>query len=156
MSLAPSPETVNERNNLEKEIQNRDLIGEEKKAFVKIRINQGEYRKQLLKLYDHCCLCKVSDTRLLIASHIKPWADSNEMEKVDPYNGLLLCPNHDKLFDQGFITVNPDKTISISSSLSQTDRVFMNISDDMKVECDDGCIKYFKYHLDNIFIDIPL
>ena len=75
------------------------------------------------------------------------------MEKVDPYNGLLLCPNHDKLFDQGFITVNPDKTISISSSLSQTDRAFMNISDDMKVECKDGCEKYFEYHRDIVFID---
>lgn len=153
-SNAISPETVNERNDLEKEIKKRNLIGEEKKAFVKIRINQGEYRKKLLKMYNHCCLCQVSDARLLIASHIKPWSDSNEMEKVDPYNGLLLCPNHDKLFDQGLITINPDKSITISSSLSQTDRVFMNISDDMKVECEDGCIEYFKYHRDNILIDI--
>lgn len=150
-SNAVSPEAVNERNDLEKEIKKRNLIGEEKKAFVKVRINQGEYRKQLIKIYKHCCLCKISDTRLLIASHIKPWADSNEKEKVDPYNGLLLCPNHDKLFDQGLITVNPDKTITISSTLTKTDRVLMNISEDMKVECDDGCLKYFDYHRENIF-----
>jgi predicted restriction endonuclease len=41
---------------------------------------------------------------LLIASHIKPWAKCDGNEKVDVYNGFLLSPNFDRLFDQGFIT----------------------------------------------------
>ena len=56
----------------------------------------------LKKYHSKCCLCGVDDDALLVASHIKPWAKSDEHEKLDLDNGLLLCPNHDKLFDLAF------------------------------------------------------
>lgn len=44
--------------------------------------------------------------RLIVASHIKPWADSNNRERRDPRNGVAACPTHDAAFDRGLITVN--------------------------------------------------
>jgi predicted restriction endonuclease len=54
--------------------------------------------------------------KFLIASHIKPWRDSNNEEKLDGNNGLLLSPHLDKLFDKGFISFSELGEILISSS----------------------------------------
>ena len=70
----------------------------------KAREGQGKYREQLLEQCRYCPITMISDERLLIASHIKPWAASSDVEKVDPYNGYMLSPMIDKLFDRGFIT----------------------------------------------------
>ena len=55
-----------------------------------------------------CPFTKISDERLLIASHIKPYAicmkEGREDQAVDYFNGLALTPTYDKLFDQGYIT----------------------------------------------------
>jgi hypothetical protein len=67
-----------------------DLIGEEREAVIKVRVNQSRFRQGLLKKYDHCCLCAVSNPELLTASHIKPWAVSSPDEKTDYDNGTKL------------------------------------------------------------------
>ena len=51
---------------------------------------------------------------LLVASHIKPWSISDANEKLDIHNGLLMCPNHDKLFDRGYISFDDTGRILIS------------------------------------------
>ena len=51
-----------------------------------------------------CCLSGLDVTELLRTSHIKPWRDSNNVERLDPYNGLLLSPAYDAAFDTGLIT----------------------------------------------------
>lgn len=53
-----------------------ELLGQEKEAVVKTRINQDIFRKRLVMRYKHCCLCSVNNEKLLIASHIKPWSDT--------------------------------------------------------------------------------
>ena len=105
----------------------------------------------LLKKYNKCCLCGVTDQHLLIASHIKPWSVCEQVERLDPNNGLLLCPNHDKLFDGGYITFDTNMKIVISSRLSESDRVFMNISENMSIEPDYKREKYMKYHRGVVF-----
>ena len=80
------------------------LYGEERETVTKVRVNQGFFRDILLEKYPSCVMCKVSDKSLLIASHIKPWKNSGPDEKTDIDNGFILCPNHDKLFDKGFIS----------------------------------------------------
>ena len=132
------------------EIENTTFIGLEKEALVKVRVNQGVFRDKLLNKYSRCCLCGVSDVNLLTASHIKPWAKSESNEKLDPENGLLLCPNHDKLFDGGWISFNDDGTILISDTLRQTEKVFMNIREDMKITLSEKNRLYMKYHREKI------
>ena len=130
----------------------KNLIGEEKAAIVKIRINQDQFRKGLLKKYNNkCCLCGVDNQTLLLASHIKPWAKSDEHEKLDLNNGLLLCPNHDRLFDKGYISFDESGSILISESLSENSKIFMNIHDNMKIDISADNREYIRYHRENIF-----
>lgn len=127
------------------------LKGEDREAVVRVRTNQSEFRDRLLKRYGKCCLCGVSDARFLVASHIKPWVDSEPEEKLDPDNGFLLCPNHDKLFDQGFISFEDDGTIKISSELTDIDKIFMNVNEKMKIELKGQNRKFLEYHRKHIF-----
>ena len=46
----------------------------------------------------------IDEKGLLIASHIKPWRESNNEERLDGSNGLLLSPHIDKLFDKHLIS----------------------------------------------------
>jgi hypothetical protein len=57
--------------------------------------------------------------RLLIASHIKRWVDSSDKEKLDGFNGLLLSPHVDLLFERGFISFENNGTLLVSSKLDQ-------------------------------------
>lgn len=131
---------------IDDEANNKSLKGEEKQAFVKVRINQSVFRKRLLKRYKKCCLCGVEIEAMLRASHIKPWAESNAIEKLDVENGLLLCPNHDALFDSGLISFDDNGQILISNELTKDDRTFMNIVPSMKITITDGNRNYLSYH----------
>ncbi len=84
------------------------IIANEREAMTKIRTSQRMYRDQALALWQHrCAVTAVDNENWLIASHIKPWHESNDSEKVDPYNSLILTPNFDKLFDRGVISFSP-------------------------------------------------
>ncbi len=158
ISWNPAERIVSERleESLRKEVnriknETSDIVGEDKEALIKIRINQGEFRKRLLRRHSHCCLCGVGNPKLLIASHIKPWSESSPDEKIDVNNGFLLCPNHDRVFDRGFISFNNDGNILISDELSLKDRMFLNISNDMKIMVSDANREYITYHREKIF-----
>ena len=127
------------------------LLGMEKDAIVKSRLNQDVFRKRLIEKYKHCCICSVCNEKLLIASHIKPWRNSDDYEKLDENNGLLLCPNHDKLFDSGLISFADDGSILIASELDSVNRIFMNVNEDMEIIVDNDNIEYVKYHRKYIF-----
>lgn len=135
---------------ISKEIDALEVNGEEKRALVKIRVNQGIFRDRLLQRYSHCCLCGVNSKSLLIASHIKPWSACEPQEKLDVNNGFLLCPNHDYLFDKGYISFDEKGQIIISNELSDNDRVMMNVRDNMSIDLCIGNINYLKYHWTNV------
>lgn len=135
---------------IDKEIETKQLQGEEREALIKVRVNQSAFRKLLMRRYTHCCLCDVDDKSLLVASHIKPWAKSSHAEKVDVNNGLLLCPNHDKLFDRGYISFDNGGHIVISDELSKNCAISMNIKNDMQIELSNDNIKYMEYHRNNV------
>lgn len=133
------------------EIDNLTIDGAEKSALVKIRVNQGVFRDRLLKRYSKCCLCGVHNEAFLIASHIKPWIASSPKEKLDIENGLLLCPNHDKLFDGGWISFDDNGHILISNVMEASDKTFMNVRDDMEIFLSEKNRQYMKYHRENVF-----
>ena len=69
---------------------------------------QKKFKNNLSVEQEHkCVICGLKTEKLLIGSHIKPSADCNVHEKADTQNGLLLCANHDKLFDRYLISFNP-------------------------------------------------
>nr|WP_245747947.1 HNH endonuclease [Formivibrio citricus] len=59
----------------------------------------------------------LADPRLLVASHIVPWA-KDEKNRLNPANGLCLSSLHDKAFDRGLLTVTPDFVIKVSPQLN--------------------------------------
>lgn len=150
-NLGVSLEDTENIDELETELETLGLAGKERLAYIKVRVNQSVFREKLLQRYNNCCLCKVENTELLIASHIKPWSESYAKEKLDVENGLLLCPNHDALFDGGFISFDDDGKILISDRLTQMDKVVMNINPDMKIKLTEGNKVYMEYHRNNIF-----
>ena len=94
--------------------------GNDTRKEVKLRINQSFFRDTVLTAYgNRCCISGISIPSLLIASHIKPWKDSDpKTERTNPCNGLSLNALHDKAFDKGLITVMPDYIIRVSSKLN--------------------------------------
>lgn len=102
-------ETLEERQEHEEaaaidEIQHSTLPVTEKEQLVKSRRGQGLFRSRLEQIEHACRVTGVSNKALLIASHIKPWSESDNAERLDGNNGLLLSPHIDKLFDRGWIT----------------------------------------------------
>lgn len=91
----------------EKEVENiekADIPAQEKLQLIKARKGQGIYRSNLLKIEKSCRVTGITNISFLVASHIKPWCKSENAEKIDGNNGLLLSPHVDKLFDRGYIS----------------------------------------------------
>ncbi len=124
----------------------------EKLTLTKARIGQGEYRRKLLELCPFCPITLVSDDRLLIASHIKPWASSNDFEKKDPKNGFMLTPTFDFLFDRGFLSFTDDKKTILSPFLSNMTYSKIGISDNKLIHHlpIEGRENYLEYHRSTI------
>ncbi|WJE53610.1 HNH endonuclease [Bacillus cereus] len=124
----------------------------EAEAKMKIRIGQQKFKRDLLPLWDQkCALCGIELPALLRASHSKPWKDSASEERLDPYNGVLLCCNHDALYDKGYITFDGQGRIHISKRVPEMDYVKYNIHPKMKIAHYENNRPYFKWHKKNIF-----
>ena len=102
-------------------IKESELVGKTKEVIIRQRVNQNIFRTMILNNYnDQCAITGISDSRLLIASHIIPWAE-REDTRLNPENGVCLSALYDKAFDKGLITIRPDDyTIMISPSLRDT------------------------------------
>jgi predicted restriction endonuclease len=88
----------------------------EREALVKARISQVRFRRRVLASYGgRCCVTGLQEPRLLIASHIVPWAECPS-HRLNPRNGLCLSPLYDRAFDQGLITITPG---SLKTRVSQ-------------------------------------
>lgn len=99
-------------------IQGRTDIGATQKAqMILARRGQGIFRANVRLNEKACRVTGVTDQRFLIASHIKPWRLSDDREKLDGCNGLLLSPHIDRLFDKGYISFTDDGTILKSPKL---------------------------------------
>ena len=89
----------------------------EKVQLVKSRRGQGLFKTNVRMIESHCRVTGVSQISMLRASHIKPWSVSNDTEKITGFNGLLLSPHVDHLFDQGFISFEGKGDMLISPHL---------------------------------------
>ena len=132
-------------------IGNTIVINTEKENLVKCRIGQGDFRDKLIKYWNGCSVTRYQNTEILIASHIKPWSESTSEERLDSFNGLLLTPNLDKLFDKGFISFDDEGKILISKSLINFE--LLGIDKNMKIAIENKHRKYLNFHRNKIFKD---
>jgi putative restriction endonuclease len=132
----------------EDDINSSIIEPQEKKQLIKSRVGQGEYRNNLLAECPYCPITLISDDRLLNASHIKPWAMSDNFEKTDPKNGFMLTPTFDRLFDRGFLSFTDDKRTILSPFLSNMTYSKLGISDNKIIPLlpIEGREKYLEYH----------
>ena len=138
---------------LQNTLKDNTNAGTDIEKLVKTRISQGSFRRLLFLKHHHCNLCNISTTSVLRASHIKEWANSSRKERVDANNGLLLCANHDALFDRHLISFEPNTgNICISASLDTIQRSALNISESMKFAMNDRMKTYMQIHY-NKFIE---
>ncbi|MCC5907962.1 MAG: HNH endonuclease [Balneolaceae bacterium] len=125
---------VEEDKEIEEEIRNNDEISDtETTQIIKSRIGQGIFRSKLIIDCGYCPITMVDDSRLLIASHIKPWRNSDNSERLNPMNGLLLTPTYDHLFDNGFFSFNQDKLLLVSPWLSNENTRRLSIQSGMQI-----------------------
>jgi len=136
----------------EEKITKSNITPTEQTKLLKARTGQGEYRTKLLLECPFCPITMVTEDRLLIASHIKPWSVSNEFEKTDPKNGLMLTPTFDRLFDRGFLSFSEDKKTIISPFLSKITYSRLGISDNKMISNlpIEGREEYLAFHRNNI------
>jgi len=93
------------------------LPATQRTQLIQARIGQGLFRSRVAALEPCCRITGIIDPRFLIASHIKPWSKSNNIEKLDGHNGLLLAPHIDRLFDKGYITFENNGLLRFSPQL---------------------------------------
>jgi hypothetical protein len=90
----------------------------ERAELILSRIGQGKFRRDLIELCRECYVTGIDDERLLRASHIKPWRDSSNSERLDPRNGMLLTPTLDLLFDKGLISFADDGQMLVTHNVN--------------------------------------
>lgn len=116
--LAPNLDSESEYEIL-LEIQAKKLEGDpERIQLTKSRRGQGIFKANVRLIENRCRITGVTNIRHLRASHIKPWSASTKEEKLDGFNGLLLSPHVDHLFDRGFISFKNTGELLVSDQLN--------------------------------------
>lgn len=126
----------------------------DKEIILKARVGQGLFRQKLIEYWGGCAITGCGKKDLLLASHIKPWKDANNDERLDVYNGLLLLPNYDKLFDKGYLTFLPNGEAKYSKMLSKNDRLSLGLQEGVVLKrIDERHKTYLEYHNDRCFFE---
>ncbi|WP_039958508.1 HNH endonuclease [Vibrio sinaloensis] len=130
-------------------MSDKALSDTEKSILVKTRMGQGGFRTKLIQMWGGCAVTGYRNTQLLLASHIKPWRDSNNEERLDRFNGLLLLANLDKAFDLGFISFNDQGKVMISSQLESPDAIGLDENMSFNIAAEHK--RYLAHHRAELF-----
>lgn len=150
------PELVLWEEHLRQRIEsNPDLAPTERSALVLARRGQGLFRQNVQKIETRCRITGVERPEHLRASHCKPWRDSNNVERLDGENGLLLTPSIDHLFDRGFISFRDDGRLLVSPVAHGPSLQRMGVP--VAEEVDVGGFsfrqrKYLEFHRDQVWL----
>lgn len=125
-----------------------DLPETTRQALIQARRGQGRFRKRVAHYEYACRVTKVDNPAHLIASHIKPWRESDNDERLAPGNGLLLTPSIDHLFDRGFISFTDEGELITSPVADKTSlkRMGVDAEDSIHVGSFNSDQKHFLEH----------
>ena len=138
---------------VEKVKNDTSISSAERISIMKSRIGQGDFREKLIGFWKGCSITGCQLTDILIASHIKPWRIANNQERLDTFNGLLLLPNYDKLFDKGYISFDFKGRIIFSTFFPESDRALLRIEKDTHlIFVSDNHKPFLAYHNQNCLI----
>jgi putative restriction endonuclease len=98
----------------QRRIVDGDIANTTRKALISARVGQGLFKERVSRIERACRITFVDNPTHLIASHIKPWRESTNEERLHEGNGLLLTPTVDHLFDRGFISFQDSGELMLS------------------------------------------
>lgn len=140
---------------IEKIVRDTTIPETERTAIVQSRIGQGLFRRQLMEKYHGSCIITgIDHPKLLVASHIKPWAASDNVERLQVDNGLLLSATYDRLFDSGLITFDKSGKLYISSFLGteNSKRLHLIQGTTYSLQTSAKMQQFLEYHTDVVFV----
>lgn len=137
-------------------IESSNMAPREKEQLIKARRGQGKFRSHVQKIEKSCRITKINDLKFLTASHIKPWSKSNNLEKLDGNNGLMLSPHIDRLFDQGWISFEDNGDVLLAKDLPKSIFDLWGINVRNVGEFNQKQRIYLAYHRSNRFRDYKL
>jgi hypothetical protein len=127
-------------------LRDAGLSPTEKEALIVARRGQGIFREKVLAVEPRCRVTHVNDASYLIASHIKPWSESTNYERLSENNGLMLAPHVDHLFDQGFISFTDNGDLLVASKCARSVLEAWGISPTLNVGPFRGAQREFLAH----------
>jgi len=126
----------------------------EAERLVVQRVGQDVFRTGLLEYWEgRCAVTGLAVAELLRASHIKPWADcQTDAERLDVFNGLLLAPQLDAVFDRGLLTVGDGGEVRISARLDSSARAALGLGPVLMVRgLGERHLQYLRWHRERVF-----
>jgi hypothetical protein len=135
-------------NNIDEEI---NVSETSYKAWVEARKGQQQFREKLLQHWRGCSVTGCSFQEILIASHIVPWSEATDIERLDVSNGLLLTPNLDRLFDNYFISFNSRGEMLISKTINSKAMHDLGINQSMKLWRTDAKLLFYLQKHEEVF-----
>jgi len=119
----------------------------ERSGLVTSRVGQGYYRQIVReKWHNRCPVTGCEILSILISSHILPWSECNDIERLDVENGILLSPNIDSLFDKHLISFTNEGELVLSNRITEEQLEKLGIPTKVKISISDGMKRYLKKH----------
>ena len=140
------------RANIEKDVAIPQTTREQ---LVLARRGQGRFRDNVSRIETRCRVTGVNRPEHLIASHCKPWRDSDNAERLDGENGLMLTPSIDHLFDRGFISFENNGDLLVSRVAHEFSLKKMGVPVGVKFNAgafSDGQRRYLDFHRESVFL----
>lgn len=141
---------------LRRQIEEDETITEtEKLTLIYSRVGQGKFKDNVKIIESRCRITKVDKLEHLRASHLKPWRDSDNIERLNGENGLLLTPSIDHLFDRGFISFENNGALLISpvSHKQSLERMGVPVGTKLNVgSFSEGQKGFLEFHREDIFL----
>ena len=123
----------------------------ERKGLVTSRVGQGYSRQQIIEKWDgKCAVLKTDILSILIASHIVPWSECNDDQRLDVENGILLSPLYDALFDKHLISFGASGRIIVSNTITVENLERLGLSVDVKIQITKGMLPFLNKHREDL------
>jgi hypothetical protein len=155
-SAAPNPELEGWEEHLRLRIEGDATVPEtDRLQLVLARRGQGRFREHVQAIETRCRITGVERPEHLRASHIKPWRDSTNEERLAGDNGLLLTPSIDHLFDRGFLSFTGSGRLLVSPVAHRESLSKMGVAVDRAHEVGGftrAQEEFLVYHRDAVFL----
>jgi putative restriction endonuclease len=128
----------------------------ERETLIVARRGQGLFKQRVMEIETRCRITGVTNPIHLRTSHCKPWRDSNNEERLDGENGLLLTPTIDHLFDRGFISFEDSGVLIVSPVADAPSLNRMGVATDRSVNVGtftEGQKQFLDYHRESVLLE---